>query len=73
MQFSVIKTAFLDKYFVYLKQFIGEKDGVCYLILLPWVKKLIKKSMCCELPIDCTNFNFDFLHYDTNCISEKFL
>jgi hypothetical protein len=71
MQFSVIKTAFLHNYLVYFKQFFDDKYIVCYLILLHWSKKIINKSMCCELPIDCTNFNFDLLLYDTNFVSEK--
>ncbi len=73
MQFSVIKTAFLNKNIVYLKQFLQEKHIVCYLILLHWSQKIIKKAMYCELPIGCTNYSFDFLLYDTNFASEKFL
>ncbi len=73
MHFSVIKTAFLDNYFVYFKQFFDDKYIVYYLIILHFPKKIIKKSMCCELPIDCTNFNFDLLLHDTNFISEKIL
>ncbi|WP_219723469.1 hypothetical protein, partial [Fischerella thermalis] len=71
MHFSVIKTACLDNYLVYFKQFFEEKYIVFYLILLHLSEKIIKKSMCCELPINCTNFNFHLLLYDTNFVSEK--